>query len=154
MSSIRRPVFHPSLLAILVGLIVSRQSDAGAGGGIFELEGELVAEGGTSTGGVFNLSGTVPVNGSGVSTGGTFAIRAGLDGTPVVPGGPVVLAIDTTPDGHVSLSWPADVTGYDLESTATPAAGNSWQTVAVPTGTSAYTTSALQAARFYRLHRR
>ena len=114
--------------------------------------------GGSSTGGVFAVTGTVGQPDAGRMSGGSFALNGGFWGLIAVtptPGAPP-LSI-TLSNGAVTVAWPRSVEGCSLEWTAT-LEGNplSWQTVP----SSQYQTNATAISvtialpvgqRFYRL---
>lgn len=108
--------------------------------------------GGTSTGGVYSVSGTIGQLDAGTLSGGTFTLEGGfwLGVTQVnVPGGPT-LVIESL-DAQVRISWASATAGFVLEES--PAvSGGSWTTVpggvqnpvVLPTG---------PAPRFFRLRK-
>lgn len=99
--------------------------------------------GGTSTGGVFSVSGTIgqPDAGS-PATNGPYALVGGFwEGTTTLqtPDAPF-LSIERLPGGDVRLFWNLPATGFQLEQTSTlagPPAGTVWSPVSQPHQTNA-----------------
>ena len=84
--------------------------------------------GGTSAGGVFSLSGTIGQPDAGTLTGDNFTLEGGFwSGITLLqaPGAPI-LKIKLIAGAMAVISWPASVTGFTLEETATVAQPNSW----------------------------
>ena len=74
--------------------------------------------GGTSTGGVYTVSGTIGQQDAGRMTGGNFTVEGGFWGIVAAiqtPGAPV-LSIELT-NGWVNVSWPAPALGWVLTET-------------------------------------
>jgi hypothetical protein len=116
--------------------------------------------GGTSTGGVYSLSGTIGQPDAGTLTNGQYTLVGGFWGIVNLvqtPGGPL-LGIERLAGGNVRVYWPLPATGFTLERTpalTTPPGAISWNTVPFP-----YQTNATQISitvpgagtNFYRLH--
>ena len=118
--------------------------------------------GGTSTGGVYGLSGIIGQPDAGRMSGGTFTLVGGfwgVVGAIQTPGGPVLSVVLT--NGGVIVSWPRPAEGWVLDEVAALVAApgsNGWTQVAM-----AYVTNAteIQVAvpppvtgnRFYRLRK-
>ena len=114
--------------------------------------------GGTSTGGVYTVSGTIGQPDAGTMSGGTYALSGGLWGLIAAvqePGAPL-LSITPAGTNAVLLSWPYPSTGFGLEHSAAvqPAnwtaatnapvqVGDQWQVMVSPAA----------GSRFYRLHK-
>lgn len=116
--------------------------------------------GGASTGGVYEVRGTIGQPDAGESSGGNFTLTGGfwsLVGTVPMPGAPTLL-ISNGPGGAV-VSWPLPADGFLLEATPlllAPPAGIPWGTVSPANyqtnGTHVFITVPLPAGnRFYRL---
>jgi len=115
--------------------------------------------GGTSTGGVYSLSGTIGQPDAGRMTGASYALDGGFwgfVGTIQTPGAPVlsVERIGTS----VRVFWPAPATGFVLDQTtalATTPAATMWTQTPFPYSTNAthisITVPAPMGTRFYRL---
>ena len=119
--------------------------------------------GGTSTGGVFTVSGTIgQPDAGGPMTGGAFAVTGGFwPGVNLVqtPGTPL-LASELLPGGSVRVFWPLPATGFVLDQTpalTSAPATNIWIQVAWPYQTNAthifITLPPEGFSQFYRLRR-
>jgi hypothetical protein len=112
--------------------------------------------GGTSTGGVYSVSGTIGQPDAGHLSGGNYALDGGFWGIIAavqMPGAPL-LSVSLTSTNSVLVSWPYPSTGFSLQQngvlgttnwvgvTNTPAhIGEQWQVIAHPPA----------GNRFYRL---
>jgi hypothetical protein len=90
--------------------------------------------GGTSTGGVFAVSGTIGQPGAGTMSGGAYSVVGGFWGIVAIqtPGAPLLSV--TNANGTVIVFWPRPADGFLLEQTgalASPPAAISWSTVPV-----------------------
>lgn len=73
--------------------------------------------GGTSTGGVYAVTGTIGQPDAGRMTGGNFTIEGGFWGilsAVQLPGAPL-LSITHTPSNTVAVSWPSPSAGFNLQ---------------------------------------
>src|SRR5262245_52127934 len=73
--------------------------------------------GGTSTGGVYSISGTIGQYDAGRMSGGNFSIEGGfwaIVGAVQAPGGPALRVVRSTTN-TVVIAWPAPSTGFSLE---------------------------------------
>ena len=122
------------------------------GGGSYSLTGGPVTGGGQSGGGTFAVAGTAGNTSVDVSKGGDFQVTGGLIGVAVVPGD-FALTIGFAPDGQILISWPAEASGYVLESTPTVGEFANWQPVTPPPAGNTHTTPNDQALRFFRLRK-
>ena len=115
--------------------------------------------GGTSTGGVYSLSGTIGQPDAGRMTGASYALDGGFwgfVGTIQTPGAPL-LSVERN-GTSVRVSWPAPTTGFVLDHTtalaATPAA-TVWTQVPFPYSTNvthiSITVAAPMGTKYYRL---
>jgi hypothetical protein len=85
---------------------------------------KIAGGGGTSTGGVYSVSGTIgqPDTG-GPLTGGNYSLTGGFWAAYAVQTtGAPVLSIKLTTTNTAVVYWPSPSTGYNLESTTNPAA--------------------------------
>ncbi|MBE0544804.1 MAG: hypothetical protein IH623_25990 [Verrucomicrobia bacterium] len=112
--------------------------------------------GGTSTGGVYSISGTIGQPDAGtVMTGGNYSLTGGFWSAVAVqtPGAPL-LSIATTPTNTVVISWPSPSTGFVLQQNTNLASTN-WTAVATPPTDDGSTRSVIVSPpvgnRFYRL---
>ena len=86
--------------------------------------------GGTSTGGVYTVSGTIGQPDAGAMSGGTYTLQGGFWGLIAAiqtPGAPLLTITHTTTNAVV-VSWPSTATGFTLQtntSLATASWGNS-----------------------------
>lgn len=113
---------------------------------------KVAGGGGTSTGGVYAVSGTIgQPEASGPLTNGQFAVTGGFWALPVAiqtPEAPV-LSITAAAPGQVRISWTPPTPGFTLQATDSLAPTN-WG--AAPSGTNnPAMVPASAAARFYRL---
>ena len=118
--------------------------------------------GGTSTGGVYSVSGTIGQPDAGEMSGGTFTLVGGFWGVVAAiqtPGAPLLSVLLT--NGSVIVSWPRPAEGWVLDEVAslvTSPGSNDWTQVAMP-----YVTNATQIEvrmpplvtgnKFYRLRK-
>jgi hypothetical protein len=115
--------------------------------------------GGTSTGGVFAVNGTIGQPGVGPASGGVYSLVGGFWGVLQTPGAPILSV--TNANGTVTIYWPLPADGFLLEQTAAlaaPPAAITWSTVAA----SSYQTNATRifitvpmptGRKFYRLRK-
>ncbi|MSU58561.1 MAG: hypothetical protein EXS35_10345 [Pedosphaera sp.] len=115
--------------------------------------------GGTSTGGVYTVSGTIGQPDAGAMSGGNFSVAGGFWSLLSVvqsPGAPL-LAITITPTNTAMVSWPSPSTGFTLQQNTNSVASVNWSNVATsPTdnGTIKYIiVNPPSGNRFYRLFR-
>jgi hypothetical protein len=119
--------------------------------------------GGTSTGGVYSVSGTIGQPDAGAMSGGNYTLQGGFWGVIAAvqtPGAPW-LTINPTTTNTFIVSWPAPAEGWVLERTnALPAvAVASWPAVAQPYQTNAgiisvtFTNNPPTGNQFFRLHK-
>ena len=114
--------------------------------------------GGSSSAGIYALSGAIGQPDAGMSSGGTFAVQGGFWGLQAVvqtpSPGSVRLAFARS-GGNIILFWPATATGFVLEEAASLATPINWQPVSQTPLTmgsdQAVTLSVLGSPRFYRL---
>jgi hypothetical protein len=84
--------------------------------------------GGTSTGGVYSVSGTIGQPDAGKMTGGNYAINGGFWGILAVlqtPGAPL-LSIARTTTNTVVVFWPSPSTGFVLQHNTNSVASINW----------------------------
>ncbi len=113
--------------------------------------------GGTSTGGVYTVSGTIGQSDAGAMSGGNFSITGGfwsLLSVVPTPGAPL-LAITITSTNTALVSWPSPATDFVLQQNTNSVVSVNWSNVTVtPTdnGTIKYIIVNPPAGnRFYRL---
>ena len=110
--------------------------------------------GGTSTGGVYSVSGTIgQPEAGGPMTNGQYSITGGFWALPQavqVPGAPLLLITAATP-GNVTISWSPSSPGFVLQETWTLSPAN-W-TNSSSGATNPVVVSAAAPAKFYRLHK-
>jgi hypothetical protein len=98
--------------------------------------------GGTSTGGVYSVSGTIGQPEAGTLTGGPYQLTGGFWGVVTAiqtPGAPL-LSIERLGNGSVRVFWPLPATGFVLDQTtllASPPPAISWSQVPFPYQTNA-----------------
>lgn len=109
--------------------------------------------GGTSTGGVYTVSGTIGQPDAGVMRGGAFTLTGGFWAFTAViqtPGAPTLTLVPAGP-GLATLSWSPATPGFVLQESLS-LAPPSW--VDSPSGaTNPVTVPATLPAKFYRLHK-
>jgi len=84
--------------------------------------------GGTSTGGVFSISGTIGQPDAGRMSGGNFTVEGGfwsIIAAVQTPGAPLLKVFRTTTN-TVVISWPAPSTGFSLQQNPVVNNGASW----------------------------
>ena len=89
--------------------------------------------GGTSTNGVYTVSGTIGQPDAGTLTGGNFTLQGGFWGDVAavpVPGAPL-LTITRTATNSVIVSWPLPADGWVLEQVSA-VTGASWSQISPP----------------------
>ena len=113
--------------------------------------------GGTSTGGVFTVSGTIGQPDAGRMSGGNFAIDGGFWGVIAAvqsPGAPL-LSIARTTTNTVAVSWPSPSTGFVLQQNTNSVSSVNWSNVvATPSDNGTTKTVVVNPPtgnRFYRL---
>jgi len=113
--------------------------------------------GGTSTGGVYSVSGTIGQPDAGKMNGGNFTIDGGFWGIIAAvqtPGAPL-LSIARTTTNTVAVFWPSPSTGYVLQQNTNSIASVNWSNVlATPADDGATRTVVVDPPtgnRFYRL---
>jgi hypothetical protein len=120
---------------------------------------KVAGGGGTSTGGVYTVSGTIGQPDAGAMTGGNFTLTGGFWALYAVqtPGAPylTVARSNTT----VVVSWPLPATGWLLQSTTSLLpAGIVWTELAPPYQSNGenlqFTEPSLAGSKYYRLHKR
>jgi len=113
--------------------------------------------GGTSTGGVYSVSGTIGQPDAGAMSGGNYTLQGGfwsIIAAVQTPGAPWLSV--TRSNATVIVSWPKPATGWNLEYTTVLTGGtNVWTQIPPPYQTNAtdcYVTEPLPAGnKFYRL---
>ena len=140
-----------------VGLV---WATAGARAQTFTISPSVIAGGGgTSTGGVFSVSGTIGQPAAGSMAGGNFAIQGGFWSSAVAvqtPGAPQLNIVRS--GGNYVITWADTGAGFALEvTTALQTLGTTWNnTGATPTlanGTNTVTIAAQPGRFFYRLRK-
>ncbi len=120
--------------------------------------------GGTSTGGVYAVSGTIGQPDAGPTmSGGSYSLVGGfwsIVAAIQTPGAPLLTITRNPANGAVTVSWPAPADGWVLDQTgavASPPGAISWSQVAFPYQTNATTISITVPSpsgnRFYRLRK-
>ncbi len=109
--------------------------------------------GGTSTGGVYSVSGTIGQPDAGTMSGGSYTLQGGFWALPVAvqtPGAPT-LTIAAAAPGFALISWTPNTPGFVLQETLSLAPTN-W--VSSPSGaTNPVVVPATLPSKFYRLHK-
>jgi hypothetical protein len=119
----------------------------------------IAGGGGTSTGGLFAVSGTIGQPDAGAMSGGNYSLAGGFWGVVNViqiPGAPL-LSVEQLSGGNMRVYWPLPAEGFVLDQTsglAGPPAAISWSQVTFPYQTNATQISVTVAPsgnKFYRL---
>ncbi|MGI8967318.1 MAG: hypothetical protein ACR2H1_14710 [Limisphaerales bacterium] len=112
--------------------------------------------GGTSTGGVYSVSGTIGQPDAGTMSGGNFSIDGGFWGIIAAvqtPGAPLLTI--TRSNSFAIVSWPDTATGFRLENNSNLSITNGWttapQTRSTNGGQISVTVPADTGNNFYRL---
>jgi hypothetical protein len=87
--------------------------------------------GGTSTGGVYSVSGTIGQPDAGRMSGGNFTVDGGFWGIIAAvqtPGAPLLSIARTTTD-TVAVSWPSPSTGFTLQQNTNSVSSANWTNV-------------------------
>jgi hypothetical protein len=114
--------------------------------------------GGTSTGGVYSVSGTIGQPDAGKMSGGNFSLEGDFWSVVAIqtPGAPI-LSLSRS-NNAVIVSWPLSAIGFNLERSATLSAlSNSWTTISPPYSTNATSfyvpIPSLTGQTYFRLHK-
>lgn len=144
------------LLALVVGTAITSQAQS------FSIDWFTIdGGGGTSTGGVYSVSGTIGQPDAGRMTNGQYSLLGGFWGVVEViqtPGAPL-LSVEQLAGGSVRVYWPLPATSFVLDQTSAitaPPASISWSQVPFPYQTNAThisITVAPSGNKFYRLRR-
>lgn len=109
--------------------------------------------GGTSTGGVYSVSGTIGQPDAGVSSGGSYSLIGGFWGA-VIPvqqaGGPTLFIVNLL-NGNAKVTWAPNTPGFVLQEAGTLNAAPVGWTNAPVTYTNGATIPAAMQTRFFRL---
>lgn len=115
---------------------------------------KIAGGGGTSTGGVYSISGTIGQHDAGPTlTNGQFSVTGGFWAQPQavqMPGAPLLVMAPATP-GYATISWTPASPGYILQETWSLAPAN-W-TNALSGATNPVVISTTLPAKFYRLYK-
>ena len=115
--------------------------------------------GGTSTGGVYSVIGTIGQPDAGTMNGGSYTVSGGFWGifAAVHPAGAPWLTVQRTATNTVAVSWPNSDSAWKLQWTANLSDTVSWTEIAPPypaSGTNfMYVDLMPSGKRFYRLHK-
>jgi hypothetical protein len=96
---------------------------------------KIAGGGGTSTGGVYSVSGTIGQHDTGKMSGGDFALEGGFWSAAAVqtPGAPLLSMVVNAQLSIVTLSWPPPATGFVLQQNGNLANPSGWApVVAIP----------------------
>jgi hypothetical protein len=114
--------------------------------------------GGTSTGGVYSVSGTLGQPDAGTMRGGDYSLLGGFWGVVAAqtPGAPLLSVVQT--NRTISVYWPLPAAGFVLEQTmSVPNPPPNWSQVAFPYRTNSthisITVPLPAASKFYRLRK-
>jgi hypothetical protein len=120
---------------------------------------KIAGGGGTGTGGVYVVSGTLGQSDAGAMSGGDYSLVGGFWSVMAVqtPGAPL-LSVTRTATNTVAVSWPLPDTGWKLQTTTNlVTSGSVWTGIPAPYATnvtSLYFVEPTPAGnKFYRLHK-
>ena len=115
--------------------------------------------GGTSTGGVFSVSGTIGQPDAGAMSGGNYTLEGGFWGIIAAvqtPGAPLLSILRTTTN-TVVVYWPSPSTGWNLQQNTNSVSSLNWSNVTSGITDDATTKTFIvnppTGNRFYRLHK-
>ncbi len=114
--------------------------------------------GGTSTGGVYSVSGTIGQPDAGTMSGGNYAVSGGFWGVYAVqtPGAPL-LSIFRTTTNTVAVAWPSPSTGWTLQQNTNSVSSVDWSNVTSGIQDNGTTQTLIVSPpagnRFYRLYK-
>jgi hypothetical protein len=92
--------------------------------------------GGTSTGGVYSVRGTIGQPDAGKMSGGNYSLEGGFWSVVAIQTSGAPLLSLTRSNNAVIVSWPLSAIGFNLEqTTALSALSNSWTTISPPYST-------------------
>jgi hypothetical protein len=115
---------------------------------------KIAGGGGTSTGGVYQLSGTIGQPDAGpVMTNGQFSVTGGFWVLPTAvqtPGAPTLTIVPATP-GYATISWVPNTPGFVLQESLSLSPAN-W-TNSISGATNPITIPVTPPAKFYRLRK-
>jgi hypothetical protein len=113
--------------------------------------------GGTSTGGVYAVSGTIGQPDAGAMSGGSFTLQGGFWGVVAAvqtPGAPW-LSIARTTTNTVAVTWPSPSTGWTLQQNTNSVVSQNWSNVTATIQDDGTTKTLIlnppAGSRFYRL---
>ena len=121
----------------------------------------LAGGGGTSTGGVYSVTGTIGQPDAGAMSGGNYTLEGGFWGVIAAvrtPGAPL-LSLARTSTNTVVVWWPLPDTGWQLHATTTNlvASGGVWTEIPPPYATNLTSLCFVEPVpvgnKFYRLHK-
>ena len=135
---------------LLISTLISQPSTSSAQYAI--TSSTIDGGGGTSTGGVYSVSGTIGQHdASNAMTNGQYSVTGGFWALPTaiqVTGAPTLTIVPATP-GNATISWTPNTPGFVLQETWSLSPSN-W-TNSVSGSTNPITLPTTAAARFYRL---
>ena len=115
--------------------------------------------GGTSTGGVYSVSGTIGQPDAGAMSGGNFTLEGGFWGLIAAvqtPGAPL-LSIARTTTNTVAVTWPSPSTGFALQHNTNRVSSVNWSNVTATIQDDGTTRTVIvnppTGNRFFRLHK-
>lgn len=150
-----RNAFCLLLAGTLLGGIATQAQSAGP----FEINWFTIGGGGgTSTGGVYAVSGTIGQPGAGTMAGGTYSLTSGfwsLFAAVPTPGAPLLTITRTGPNAAI-VSWPAPSPGWVLQQTTALGSLAIWtdltsSPVVAAAGQNTVTFTGVTGARWFRL---
>lgn len=115
--------------------------------------------GGTSTGGIYTLSGTIGQPDAGHMTGGVYTLDGGFWGVvaAVQTQGAPLLSICCTVTNTIAVTWPSPSTGWNLQQNTVGVGSVNWSNVTATISDDGATRTLIvnpsPEGRFYRLHK-
>jgi hypothetical protein len=146
-------------LALLVCPFTTPPANAQSGGG-YDLSWHTIdGGGGTSTGGVYSVSGTIGQPDASTMSGGNYTLQGGfwsLIAAVQTPGAPLLSIFRTTTD-TVAVFWPSPSTGWNLQQNTNSVSSVNWSNVTTTIQDDGTIKTLIvnppAGNRFYRLHK-
>ena len=121
---------------------------------------KIAGGGGTSTGGVYSVSGTIGQPDAGAMSGGNYTLQGGFWGliAAVQTPGAAILSVVRTMTNTVVVSWPLPESGWKLHATTNlVTSGSIWSEIPPPYQTNGANLQFIELSptgyKFYRLHK-
>ncbi len=104
----------------------------GASGQTYSIDWSTIdGGGGTSTGGVYSVTGTIGQPDAGTMSGGNYTLQGGFWGVVAAvqtPGAPLLTVLRTTTN-TIAVTWPSPSTGWNLQQNTNSVSSVNWSNV-------------------------